>query len=79
MKTSVYGIKKELSYYKDFCDELIVVHLEDCKVEEHENITFISSEKLIEMISEKESVDFIKSIQSKIKIEYIINEFDRRK
>lgn len=78
LKTSVYSIRKELSYYKDYCDELQVVYLEESEIKEHENVTFISSEELIEMVSLKQNVDNIRTIQSKIKVEYIINEFDKR-
>lgn len=78
MKTSIYDTTKENKFYKDFCDELIIVYIGDGKGRRDESITFISSEELLDMVSDRGIIERIKIIQRKMKIDYLIKEFDSR-
>ncbi|WCK57571.1 hypothetical protein PP175_26255 (plasmid) [Aneurinibacillus sp. Ricciae_BoGa-3] len=78
MKTSIYDITKEVKQYKKFCNELVIVYIDDQKKSKDREITYISAEELKQMVSDKKTVDGIKNVQRKIRFDYILHEFEKR-
>ncbi|WP_209124458.1 hypothetical protein [Alkalihalobacillus sp. BA299] len=78
MKTSIYHASKENRYYKEYCQELIIVYILDYKNKKDKDITYVSAEDLKESISDKKIINEITAIQKKMKINFLINDFDKR-
>lgn len=77
-KTSIYGTTKESKFYRAFCDELVIVYIGNSESRSDESITFISSDELLDMISDRETIQHARTILEKVEIDYLIKEFDRR-
>ena len=78
MKTSLYDTTKESKFYKKYCEELIIVYIQDSKNSKDEEITYISADELKSMVSEEKTIKEIEAIQEKVNIDYLINDFNKR-
>jgi hypothetical protein len=76
MKTSLYDTSKEKKYYQKYCDKLMIVYLKGENRIKDKNITYLSSDELINMISKEKTISEIKKLQEKMELDYFIKVFD---
>jgi len=78
IKTSIYHTTKEKKYYQKYCEELVIVHLNELQAINTEGITYISAETLKNQLYDQSLIQEISGIQKKMDLDFLINDFDKR-